>query len=150
VDDDDVDYVTVREADGSLLTMAAALAPSVLKPGYELVQTRKGSELAGIEYEPLYRFFPVEQKYAYVVTADFVSTEDGTGIVHIAPSFGADDMLVGRRHNLPLIQTVQADGSFKPEVTPWAGVFVKDADPAITAELQGRGLLYRSGTIEHT
>ncbi|MGL4651141.1 MAG: class I tRNA ligase family protein, partial [Caldilineaceae bacterium] len=145
-----VEYVTVREADGSLLTMAAALAPTVLKPGYEVVKSRTGSELAGTQYEPLYSFFPVEEEYAYVVTADFVSTEDGTGIVHIAPAFGADDMLVGRRHNLPLIQTVQADGSFKPEVTPWAGVFVKDADPAITAELEGRGLLYRSGTIEHT
>jgi isoleucyl-tRNA synthetase len=146
----DVDYVTVREADGSLLTMAEALAAGVLKPGYEVVQTRKGRDLAGVEYEPLYSFFDVDQKYAYVVTADFVSTEDGTGIVHIAPAFGADDMEVGRRHNLPLIQTVQPDGSFKPEVGPWAGVFVKEADPAITQELASRGLLYRAGTIEHT
>lgn len=147
-----VDYVTVREADGSLLTLAEQLAPAVLKPGYEVVRRVKGRELVGTHYEPLYRFMPVEegQDYAYVVTADFVSTEDGTGIVHIAPAFGADDMEVGRKHNLPIIQTIQPDGTFKPEVTPWAGVFVKTADPAIEAELKARGLLYKSGTYEHT
>ena len=147
-----VEYVTVREADGTVLTLAAELAPSVLKPGYTPLQTRKGSELVGIHYEPLYTFFPVDaaQDYAYVVTADFVSTEDGSGIVHIAPAFGADDMEVGRKHNLPVIQTLQPDGSFKPEVTPWAGVFVKAADPAIQDELASRGLLYKAGTYEHT
>lgn len=147
-----VDYITVREADGTVLTMAEVLAPSVLKPGYTTLRTRKGRDLVGTHYEPLYRFLPVDpaQDYAYVVAADFVSTEDGTGIVHIAPAFGADDMEVGRKHNLPLIQTIQPDGSFKPEVTPWAGVFVKHADPAIEAELTSRGLLYKSGTYEHT
>ena len=147
-----VEYVTVREADGTVLTLAAELAPSVLKPGYTPLQTRKGSELVGIHYEPLYTFFPVDaaQDYAYVVTADFVRTEDGSGIVHIAPAFGADDMEVGRKHNLPVIQTLQPDGSFKPEVTPWAGVFVKAADPAIQDELASRGLLYKAGTYEHT
>ncbi len=147
-----VEYVTVREADSTVLTLAAALAPTVLKPGYTVLQTRKGSELAGIHYEPLYNFMPVaaDQDYAYVVTADFVSTEDGTGIVHIAPAFGADDMEVGRKHNLPVIQTLMPDGGFKPEVTPWAGVFVKAADPAIQEELAGRGLLYKAGTYEHT
>ena len=146
----DVDYVTVREANGDLLTLAEVLAPSLLKPGYEVVQQRKGRDLVGLHYEPLYRFMPVEQDYSYVVVADFVSTEDGSGIVHIAPAFGADDMEVGRKHNLPVIMTVQLDGAFKPEVTPWAGVFVKDADPAIQAELAQRGLLYKSGTYEHT
>jgi isoleucyl-tRNA synthetase len=145
-----VEYVTVREADGSLLTMAEALASSVLKPGYEVVRTQKGSDLLGMHYEPLYRFFPVEQDYAYVVSADFVSTEDGTGIVHIAPAFGADDMEVGRKYGLPVIQTIQPDGGFKPEVTPWAGIFVKDADPRIEAELASRGLLYKSEKYEHT
>src|SRR5690606_21016061 len=71
-------------------------------------------------------------------------------IVHIAPAFGADDMEVGRRYDLPVLMTVDPTGKFKPEVTPWAGVFVKDADPAIQDELAGRGLLYKAGTIEHT
>ena len=147
-----VDYVTVREADGTVLTLAAELAPAVLKPGYTLLQTRKGSALAGMHYEPLYNFFPVAagQDYAYVVTADFVSTEDGSGIVHIAPAFGADDMEVGRKYNLPVIQTLQPDGAFKPEVTPWAGIFVKTADPAIQEELAARGLLYKAGVYEHS
>lgn len=146
----DIDYVTVREADGSVLTLAEALAPLVLKPGYELLKTQKGADLLGIHYEPLYRFFPVEQDYTYVVSADFVSTEDGTGIVHIAPAFGADDMEVGRKYGLPVIQTIQPDGGFKPEVTPWAGIFVKEADPQIEAELASRGLLYKSEKYEHT
>ena len=146
----DVDYVTVREANGDVLTLAEVLAPALLKPGYEVVQRRKGRDLVGLHYEPLYRFMPVDKDYAYVVTGDFVSTEDGSGIVHIAPAFGADDMDVGRKYDLPVIVTVQLDGTFKPEVTPWAGVFVKDADPAIQAELAERGLLYKSGTYEHT
>jgi isoleucyl-tRNA synthetase len=146
----DIDYVQVRDASGDLLIMAAALAETVLKPGYEVVARRKGRDLVGLHYEPLYRFYPVEQDYAYVVAADYVSTEDGTGIVHIAPAFGAEDIEVGRRNNLPLIMTVDAAGKFKPEVTPWAGLFVKEADPAIEQELASRGLLYKTGTIEHT
>lgn len=145
-----IDYVKVRDKSGDLLYMAADLAETVLTPGYEVMERLKGSDLVGKHYEPLYRFFPVEQDYAYVVAADFVSTEDGTGIVHIAPAFGADDMEVGRRNNLPLIMTIDSAGKFKPEVTPWAGVFVKEADPAIEQELASRGLLYKSGKYEHT
>ena len=145
-----VDYVKVRDVDGDTLILAAVLAKSVLKPGYTVLEQMKGRDLTGMRYEPLYRFFPLEQDHAYVVTGDFVSTDDGTGIVHIAPAFGADDMEVGRAHGLPLIQTITPEGTFKPEVTPWAGVFVKDADPAIEAELATRGLLYRAGHYEHT
>ena len=146
----DLDYVQVRDAGGDLITLAAALAERVLTPGYVELARLKGRELVGTHYEPLYRFLPVEQDYAYVVAADFVSTEDGTGIVHIAPAFGADDMEVGRKHGLPVLMTIDAAGDFLPEVTPWAGVFVKDADPAIQDELRSRGLLYKAGTYEHT
>lgn len=146
----DLDYVQARDRSGDLLYLATDLAEHVLAPGYTVLARLKGRDLLGLHYEPLYRFYPVEQDYAYVVAADFVSTEDGTGIVHIAPAFGADDMEVGRRHGLPLIMTVDAAGAFKPEVTPWAGVFVKEADPAITRELDNRGLLYKAGTYEHT
>ena len=145
-----LDYVKVRDAGGDVLYMAAALADSVLTPGYEVLETLKGSDLLGMRYEPLYRFYPVDKEYAYVVAGDFVSTDDGTGIVHIAPAFGADDMEAGRKYDLPIVQTVDAAGRFRPEVTPWAGVFVKDADPAIQEELASRGLLYKSGTYEHT
>ncbi len=149
-----LDYVKVREADGSVLYLAAALTEQVLKPGFEVLEQLKGRDLLGLHYEPLYHFYPrpedTRQDYAYVVAGDFVSTDDGTGIVHIAPAFGQDDMEVGRKNNLPLIMTVDAAGRFKAEVEPWAGVFVKTADPDITAELKSRGLLYKAGTIEHT
>lgn len=145
-----IDYVRVRDVSGDVLTLAADLVERVLRPGYEILDHVQGSDLVGIHYEPLYRFYPVEQDYCYVVSGDFVSTEDGTGIVHIAPAFGADDMEVGKQHGLPVILTIQGDGTFRLEVTPWAGVFVKDADPAIEEELASRGLLYKSGTYEHT
>ncbi len=147
---DDLDYVKVRDVSGDLLYLAEALAPTVLAPGYEVVDRLKGADLMGLHYEPLYTFYPVEEDYAYVVAADFVSTDDGTGIVHLAPAFGADDMETGRKYGLPIIQTVNAAGQFRPEVTPWAGTFVKDADPAIQEELKARGLLYKAGTYEHT
>ena len=145
-----VDYVKVRDVSGDMLVMAKDLAATVLDEGFEVVAEFKGKDLLGVHYAPLYAFFPVESDYCYVVSGDFVSTDDGTGIVHVAPAFGADDMEVGRQHNLPVVMTITADGTFKDEVTPWAGVFVKDADPAITEELASRGLLYRSGTYEHT
>ena len=145
-----LDYVKVRDKSGDLIYMAEALAPTVLAPGYELLEKLKGSALVGKHYEPLYRFFPVSQDYAYVVAADYVSVEDGTGIVHIAPAFGAEDIEVSRRNNLPVLMTIDLTGKFKPEVTPWAGIFVKEADPAIQDELASRGLLYRAGTMEHT
>lgn len=145
-----LDYVKVREANGDTLYLAAALAETVLAPGYEVLEQLRGKDLLGLRYTPLYRFFPVEEDYAYVVAGDFVSTDDGTGIVHIAPAFGADDMEVGRKQGLPVILTIDAAGKFKPEVTPWAGVFVKDADPAIQDELESRGLLYKAGEYEHS
>jgi isoleucyl-tRNA synthetase len=145
-----IDYVKVRDESGALLYLAKARLDAVLRPGYEVLEELKGSNLAGKHYEPLFTFYPVEQDYAYVVTADFVTTEDGTGIVHIAPAFGADDLDVGRKYDLPVIQTVDAAGQFKPEVEPWAGVFVKEADPAITEDLRERGLLYKAGTYEHS
>ncbi len=146
-----IDYLKVRDSSGSLLYVAKELAEDVLAPGYALVDEMKGEALIGKEYEPLFRFGPpVEERFAYVIAADFVSTDDGTGIVHIAPAFGADDLAVGQSYNLPVFHTVDALGQFKQEVTPWAGLFVKDADPHITEDLKARGLLYKAGTYEHT
>lgn len=146
-----IDYLKVRDSSGSLLYVAKELAEDVLAPGYELVEEMKGEALIGKEYDPLFRFGPpVEERFAYVIAADFVSTDDGTGIVHIAPAFGADDLAVGQSCNLPVFHTVDALGQFKEEVTPWAGLFVKDADPHITEDLKARGLLYKAGTYEHT
>jgi isoleucyl-tRNA synthetase len=144
-----VEYVKVRDISGDILYLASSRVEAALKPGYEVLEKLSANDLVGLHYEPLYTFFPVEEDYAYVVTDDFVSTEDGTGIVHIAPAFGAVDMEVGRAHGLPMIMTINAAGEFLPEVT-WGGTFVKTADPQIEEELASRGLLYKSGTIEHT
>ena len=147
----EIDYLKVRDRDGSLLYLAKDRAEAVLEPGYELLEEMKGEALVGKEYEPLFQFgAPPAETYAYVIAADFVSTADGTGIVHVAPAFGADDLAVGQAHGLPVIQTVDSAGQFKADVTPWAGIFVKDADPHIAADLESRGQLYKAETYEHT
>jgi len=133
-----------------LILARALLDKALVHPErYTVMREFPGEELLGQHYEPLYRFLPVEQDYAYVVHGDFVSMEDGSGIVHIAPAFGADDMEVGRAYNLPVLQTVQPDGTFIPAVEPWSLLWVKDADPLISAELDSRGLLYKTELYVH-
>jgi isoleucyl-tRNA synthetase len=152
-----IEYVEVEGAlpDGEgteRLILAAALKDKVLKEPekYTVVATYTGRDLLGMHYNPLYTFLPVEQKYAYVIAGDFVSTADGTGIVHIAPAFGVDDMAVAGENGLPVLQTIGADGRFIDEVTEFRGMWVKDADPEITRDLRRRGLLYKSEKYEHT
>ncbi len=120
-----VDYVKVegKDAAGQVehLVLAEALLGYALadRAGeYAVVERLKGKDLLRWRYEPLYRFLPVEQDYCYVVPGDFVSTEEGTGIVHIAPAFGADDMEVGRAYDLPVLQTVRPDGAFTTPSRP--------------------------------
>ncbi len=146
----DLDYLKVQDVSGDVLYVAAARAETVLTPGYTILAQCKGQDLLDIEYEPLYTFLPTDKRHAYVLPGDFVTTTDGTGVVHIAPAFGADDLNVGQAFDLPVLQTVQLDGAFRPEVTPWAGQYVKDADPDITADLRQRNLLYKAGTYLHT
>lgn len=152
---EDVDYVKVRgqNADGQVehLILADALRESVLRGAdYEVVEHMKGRDLLGIHYHPLFAFLPVDADYTYVISGDFVSTEEGTGIVHIAPAFGADDLEIGQEYGLPVLQTVAPDGTFIEAVKPWAGIWVKDADPQITEELTSRGLMFRAETYLHT
>jgi len=149
-------YVMVEgpAADGQgteRLILAQALLDKALNDphAYTVVREMKGEELLGMRYEPLYSFLPLEEDHAYVLHGDFVSMEDGSGIVHIAPAFGADDMDVGREYGLPVIQTVKPDGAFIDAVTPWAGLWVKDADPLIKKELKARGLLYKAENYVH-
>ncbi|GAB4571889.1 MAG: isoleucine--tRNA ligase [Anaerolineae bacterium] len=152
----DVDYVLVEgpAEDGGTerLILADSLRGYALKnpEAYQVVERFKGRDLAGKHYSPLYTFLPVEQDYAYVVTGDFVSTEEGTGIVHIAPAFGQDDMEVGQKYDLPVLMTVKPDGTFIDAVTPWRGMWVKEADEHIIRELAGRGLMYKVRTYEHS
>jgi isoleucyl-tRNA synthetase len=141
-------YVRARVG-GETLILAEALLPA-LEAEYEVVERVKGADLLGTEYEPLFSFVPLDRPGHRVVAADFVTLEDGTGIVHIAPAFGEDDANLGRTEDLPFVQPVDGAGRFTDEVTPWAGTFIKEADPLILEDLKGRGLLYRAGTVVHT
>ena len=146
----ELEYLKVQDVSGDVLIVAAELAEKVLAPGYTLLEQIKGQELLNIEYEPLYSFLSTPKRYAYVLAGDFITTTEGTGIVHIAPAFGADDLNVGQAYDLPVLQTVRLDGTFRSEVMPWAGQYVKDADPGITEDLRQRNLLYKAGTYLHT
>jgi isoleucyl-tRNA synthetase len=116
----------------------------------KIVGDYKGKELSGWKYQPLFTFLPLEKQAHRVVLGGFVTVEDGTGVVHQAPAFGAEDMQMSIENDLPVPMTVDESGCFIPQVTPWKGMFVKDADPLIIADLQSRGLMLRSGVIHHT
>ncbi len=151
----DVDYVKVEaplaEGGTEKLILAQALVEKVFgEVEVKVLETFKGKKLKGTKYNPLFTFMPPEKDAHYVILGDFVTTEDGTGLVHIAPAFGADDMEVSLEFDLPVIQTVAPDGTFYPEVRPWSGVFVKDADPLITEDLRNRGLLFDVKDYEHS
>ncbi|MCD4650201.1 MAG: isoleucine--tRNA ligase, partial [Candidatus Cloacimonetes bacterium] len=140
-------YVKVRYNDEFLYLAKARL--EVLDGEYEIVETFTGAELEHKEYEPLFRYIEPDKKAWYVCLADYVSMEDGTGIVHTAPAFGQDDFELGRKYDLPVINLVDGAGEFLPEVTDWAGVFVKQADKEIIRNLKDRGLLYKREQVTH-
>ena len=150
----EVDYVTV-ERDNNGTTEKLILAKSLLEKVFrgeevKVVDTFKGKKLKGMKYNPLYTFVPLDKPAHFVVLGDFVTTEDGTGLVHQAPAFGAEDMEMSKQNDLSVLLTVQPDGTFIPEITPWRGIFVKDADPLIIQELESRGLMFRSEKFVHT
>jgi isoleucyl-tRNA synthetase len=150
----DVEYVTVERAVNSKkekLILAKPLLEKVFRgEEVKIVDTFKGRKLKGQKYLPLFTFLPPDKPAHYVVLGDFVTTEDGTGLVHMAPAFGAEDMQAALEFDLPVLMTVLPDGTFIPEVTPWRGVFVKDADPMIIRDLDDRGLLFRAESYTHT
>ncbi|RLF42439.1 MAG: isoleucine--tRNA ligase [Thermoplasmata archaeon] len=134
-------YIKIRY-NNQVLILAEERANILLKgQDYEILDGFKGKELEYKEYEPLFTYAKPEEKAWYVILADFVTMDEGTGIVHIAPAFGEDDYNVGRKYNLPVIQLVKLDGTFKEEVELWKGRFVKDADPDIIKYLEDKGLL---------
>jgi len=122
---------------------------SVVKQGYKIIEEFKGEKLAGLEYEPLFKFGELTKKAHFIILADFVSMEEGTGMVHIAPAFGEEDMVAGKENDLPILMTVNEEGKFKADVKPWAGTFVKEADPLIVEDLKKRNLLYREEIYSH-
>lgn len=144
----DVAYVCVDHKGEKLILAEARL--SVLEGAYTIVERFRGTHLAGLQYERLFDYHPVDRKAFYVVEADFVTTEDGTGIVHIAPAYGEDDYQAAKKYNLPTIHPVNRSGEFGSEVTDFAGKFVKDADPLIIHHLKQRRILYKKETITHS
>ena len=158
----DETYCKVKAADGYTYYMAKALLDTVLgslgdkengvEP-YEIIESYVGKELEGKEYEPLFKCAgdaaEKQNKKAHFVTADsYVTMSDGTGIVHIAPAFGEDDARIGRTYDLPFIQFVDGKGNMTEE-TPYAGKFVKDADPLVLTDLDKEGKLFSAPKFEH-
>ncbi|RLF52967.1 MAG: isoleucine--tRNA ligase [Thermoplasmata archaeon] len=142
-------YIKI-DYNGEKLILAEERAAVLLKDKeYVELDRCKGKELEGIEYEPLYKFIEPSKKCWYVILADFVTMDEGTGIVHIAPAFGEEDYEAGKKYDLPVIQLVDTQGKFKEEVKPWAGKFVKDADEEIIKDLQERGLLVSRQKYRH-
>lgn len=150
-----IEYVKIRHQSedlGSTLLYLAKERLSIIKEDYEILETMTGNDLVGRFYEPLYDYFSdsVEEGSAWrVVSADYVSTEDGTGIVHTAPAFGADDFETSKSENLPVINPITPDGHFEEEAELVAGLWFKDADKVICRDLRGRGLMYRHETCIH-
>jgi isoleucyl-tRNA synthetase len=147
--DNDIDYIKVKDGDGYIILAEARLA--VLNESPEVVERMKGRDLVGLEYEPLYPYsVPKEGRAHYVVDADFVSTEEGSGVVHTSALYGVDDLRLCQEKGIPFKHTVGLDGKFLPYVEKFAGLHVKDANPVILDDLKARGLLYKSETILHT
>ncbi|HEY8363607.1 MAG TPA: isoleucine--tRNA ligase [Tissierellaceae bacterium] len=142
----EVDYVKVKQNE-EIYYLAKALADKVLGNDYEILEEMKGKDLEFIEYEQLIPFIKVEGKAFYVTVADYVTTEDGTGIVHTAPAFGEDDYNTGMRYNLPVVKPVSEEGKFTDTI--WKGKFVMDADPDIIQWLKQEGKLYKKEKIVH-
>ncbi len=142
----DIDYVLV-EKEGEKYYIAKDRLNDVLGDA-KIIHEMKGEELIGKRYERLIPFVPVDFDAFYVTYGDFVTTEEGTGIVHIAPAFGEDDFNLCKREEIPLIKPVDEEGKFTD--TPWKGMFVKDADPHIIKWLKENGKLFKKGTVEHT
>ena len=155
------EYAKVKAADGYVYYMASALLDTVLgklakdgEAAYEVLETYKGQDLEGKEYEPLYQCAAdlaakQHKKGHYVVCDTYVTLTDGTGVVHIAPAFGEDDAQVGRKYDLPFVQFVDEKGNMTKE-TPFAGLFVKKADPEVLKDLDAKGLLFDAPKFEHS
>ncbi|HEU4726059.1 MAG TPA: isoleucine--tRNA ligase [Candidatus Eisenbacteria bacterium] len=148
-------YVRVRQTiDGREERYYLAQARLAQLTGeYEVEKELRGAELIGRHYTPLFDFLNLAEvagkKAYYVAAADFVTTEDGTGVVHTAVMYGEDDYLLGQKLDLPMHHTVDAQGRFTADVAPWAGTFVKDAESDIRRDLRRRGLLYREENTTH-
>ncbi len=141
-------YIKVKaEETGEIYYVEKTLAPEVIEGEYKVLEEYKGKDLEYMEYEQLMPFVKADKKAFFVTVADYVTTEDGTGIVHTAPAFGEDDYNTGKRYNLPVLQPVNEDGKYT--TTPWEGMFVMDADIEVIKWLYEEGKLYKKQKMAH-
>ena len=144
----DITYVKVAHQNEKLILAEPRL--EVLDDVYEVLEKKTGREYANIEYEPLFPFLNSEKRAFYTVLAQFVTTEDGSGIVHIAPAFGEDDYQTGRQFDLPFFQPIDKSGRFTTDVPEWQGEFFKKADPQIIKTIKSNGRLYKVERYRHS
>jgi isoleucyl-tRNA synthetase len=148
--DPTAEYVKVTDGKRTFILAHQALE-RYRELDFEIIETFKGEQLVGWQYEPLYTFAPGNPATDFrVLAADFVTMDDGTGIVHIAPGFGEDDSRLGEANGLSLFETLTDEGHFKPELGDWAGMYYKKADPLITEDLEKRGSLIKSAPMVHS
>jgi isoleucyl-tRNA synthetase len=144
----EVSYLKIKSGDRKIILAKERL--SVIEKEYEIIEEIKGKDLEGIEYEQLLNYITPDKKAFFVTSANFVSTEDGSGIVHIAPAFGQDDYELSKKYDLPMLQPVTRGGLFTDDISDFKGVFVKDADKGIISKLKEEGKLYKKETIVHS
>ncbi|MCP1357334.1 isoleucine--tRNA ligase [Aneurinibacillus migulanus] len=144
----DMEYVRVKEG-GNVYIVAKALVEKVLQQGYHVLSQHKGRELAGLSYVPVFEFVQVEKGHQ-VVTAEYVTEQSGTGIVHIAPAYGEEDYKVIRENGFSFVNVVDGKGQYTSDVPPFQGRFVKDCDIDIVRYLAAKGLLYHKEKHEHS
>ena len=145
----EIDYVWI-EYNGEKLILAEERAKILLKEEYKVLMKFKGKELEKKKYEQLFPYIKTKKKAFYVTLADYVTTTEGTGIVHSAPAFGEDDAETGRKYKLPVLNPVLEDGTFDERITDFKGLHVKKADPKIIEQLKERGLLWKKEKYKHT
>ncbi|MCL2320842.1 MAG: isoleucine--tRNA ligase, partial [Oscillospiraceae bacterium] len=142
-------YAEVKN-NGEIYILGKELVPKVMIGEYEIIDEFKGEKLLGIEYEPLFNFAEISEGKAHIVVhGDYVTMSEGSGIVHTAPAYGEDDYNTGKKYDLAFVHLVDLEGKFVKEVTLWAGLFVKDADPKIIEELKNTNKLYKSEKFVH-
>jgi isoleucyl-tRNA synthetase len=146
----DETYVLARKSGvGDMVVVAEALYARLLGPGWHVTDRFTGADLAGATYQPPFSLIDIPGAHR-VVTGSFVTTEDGTGLVHLAPAFGADDMAASKLHGLPVVNPVTADGRFEERIPMVGGMFFKTADERLIADLSDRGVLFSAGRHEHS
>ena len=146
----EIQYVKIKVENNFYILAKDRLKVLFEENTYEIVSFLSGTELLNKRYSPPYNFYNLSKEAFFVIGGKFVGLDEGTGIVHIAPAFGIEDMEVGKENNLPTIISVNSNGTLKEEITPFKNLFIKDADKLIINDLKARNIIFKYGTIKHT